>query len=313
MEKFDKQNEIKIENIPQESLNNLLNDIEKYDEQHSFNTWLGKNLTEKFIKKFEFKYEGYNENNKPKNYKINKNLTLKDIYNKDNIILNKLGIDIQLSKNKELDDENEESVVGELCANLVDKNLYINFLKTLDTQNITKEIKKLLEILSKKFARQIRQEYSFDKVDNNFLELISGLKDIISEYERIGLSEKITDLKEYQKYMNSGYLKEYISAINHKIFQPIGSGFNLSTFQRDSSYEHYIKFWDKNFFDELENIEKNPKAKDFYNKVLKYGEDCIAFAEKDLETMKKRYNNPKYIEDMERAIKDTRKKIKIFE
>lgn len=313
MEKFDRQSEIKTENIDQESLNNFLDDIKKYDEQHSLGNWLGKNLAKKFIKKFEFKYKVLNEQNQPENNKINKNITIKDIYKKNNTVLNKLGINIEIPKKEELDSDDEESVVGELFTNLTDKNLYINFLKTLDAQKLTKETKELLGILSKKFARQIREEYSLNKADDEFLELVSGLKDIISEYERIGLSEEITDLKEYQKYINSGYLKEYISARNHKIFEPIGSGFNLSTFQKDSSYEHYIKAWDEDFFDELENIEKNNKAKDFYNEVLKYGKDCIQFAEKDLEEMKKKYNNPKYIEDMERAIKDVSRKMKAFE
>jgi hypothetical protein len=312
MEKFNEQKEANIENIPQESLNILLKDIKCYDEQHSFNSWLGCDIANKKIDKFEIEYKKNDIQDSVINKNEDKKITVKDIYKKDSTTLNKLGINIEPSNKKDLEFEDKKSIVGELSINLTNKNLYIDFLKGIDAQKLTRETKELLIIISNKFTKQIRQEYSLDKTDDNFLELVSGLKDIIIEYDRLGLSQEITNLKEYQKYMNTGYLKEYISAKNHHIFEPIGKGFNLSTLQRDASYTYYTEHWDENFFKELENIEKNNKAKYLYNEVLKYGKDCIAFAEKDIERIKDTHND-QYIENIKRAITETKGKIRAFE
>jgi hypothetical protein len=312
MEKFNEQKEANIENIQQESLNNLLKDIKTYDEQHDFSSWLSQDIINKIIDKSETKYEKSDIQNFAINKNEDKRITIKDIYKKDSIMLNKLGINVKSSKKEDLEFKDGKSMVGELVINLTNKNLYIDFLKGLDARQLTKETEELLKILSNKFTKQIRQEYSLDKADDDFLELVSGLKDIIAEYDRLGLSQEIIELKEYQKYMNTGYLKEYISAKNHHIFEPVGKEFNLSTFQRDASYTYYKEYWDENFFKELENIEKNEKAKDLYNEVLKYGKDCIAFAEKDIEKIKDIRGN-QYIENIKRAIADVKGKIKAFE
>ena len=241
---------------------------------------------------------------------IQKNLTPKDIYERHSETLRKLGIDIE-SPNKEGDiDENETYAAGEVSINLTDKDLYLKYLKTLHKDNLQEETKELLKMMSEKFVRQVQQEYSLDSADDRLLELLSGLKNIVAEYERAGMNEEVSGLKEYQEYMNSGYLREYISARNHRMFEPIGTGFNLSTFQRDASYDYYTGAWQSNFFDQLEKIKQNPKAEDFYKKVLEYGKACLDFAEKDIEEIRSRYSgsHPEYVSNVEKAIKDTRTK-----
>lgn len=307
---FNKQPEIKKEIISQISLNNFINDIQEYDKQHSSGSWLGKGLIGMIMKKMDGENEEGSGLQKLQE-DIQKNLTPNDIYDRHAKVLNKLGIDIE-SPNKNIDiDENETYAIGELSINITDKDLYLNFLKTLDGQNLPKETEELLSMMSKKFVRQVQEEYLLDSADDRLLELLSGLRNIIAEYDRIGLAENTSNLKDYLEYLNTGYLKEYISAKNHKLFEPIGEGFNLSTYQIDASYDYYINAWKGNFFDELEKIKKNPEATDFYNKVLEYGKACISFAKEDIKRIKEKYKdvNPTYVENIERAVNETQAKI----
>lgn len=304
---LNKQPEGKKEIISQGELNNFIYDLRRYDKQHSSGTWLGRMISATVMQHLG------NENDdglQKIQDGINNNLTIDDIYSRHSGVLNKIGIDIESPDKDGTFAESETYASGELSINLSDKDLYLVFLRTLDSSNLSQETKELLEMIAKKLVRQVKEEYSLESLDDRLLELLAGLKDIVLEYERIGLVKEVSSLKQYQEYINTGFLKEYISAKNHKIFEPIGSGFNLSTFQRDSSYENYINYWQADFFSILEKIKKNPKATDFYSKVLDYGRACLDFAEEDVKQMRKKYKNPdsSYVDDIEMAIKDTRAK-----
>lgn len=307
METINQSSESDREVVPQKSIKKFVRDIKEYDNQHSLGTAIGKSLADAVI----------NATSDPNNPNTGsqelpedaqQNLTLENIQDRHSEILKKLGIDIE-SLNK---------AVEALNINLVDKNLYLQHLKTLPKENLPQETKGLLKMIAEKLDRQVRREYSLDSADNRLLELFSGLKDIVAEYERLGMNQEVSGLKEYQDYMHSGYLREYILARNHGIFEPIGTGFTLSTLQRDISYDNYIRYWQSNFFDQLEEIKRNSRAEAFYKKVLAYGKNCLDFAEIDLGTMRDKFleSHPECVEyapDMKKAIQDTRKKIESIE
>jgi len=311
---LDESFESRPEIISQDSLSDFIHDVKEYDRQHNAGTWAGRSLAGILMVELGLK-SGESGGLQRLDEDIHKNLIPKDIYERHVALLHKIGIDIE-SSNKSCDiDEKEIYAVGELSINLLDKNLYLEFLKTLDKTKLNIETRELLAIMAQKLVRQVQEVYSLDSADERLLELFSGLREIILEYERIGLSEEVSNLKEYQGYLKTGYLKEYISAKNHQIFKSIGEGFNLSTFQRDSTYEYYINRWQGDFFDELEKIKQNLKAKDFYAKVLEYGKACIEFAEKDLARLREKYkDSDSYnVDNIELAIKDTRTKIDALE
>ncbi len=309
MENF-KQN---IDLVPLEDVKSFLEDLKLYDKQHGRGAWLGRGMASFFLGGFEEeKKEGGGLDNLKK--EIDNNITPQDMYNMHSETLQKLGIDIE-SPNKEGDvDEKEKFAVGEIGINLVNKDLYLNYLKTLNKENLQPEHKEILEMIVDKIRKQVQNEYSLDTVDDRLFELLAGIKNIVLEYERIGLSDEVKNLKDYQQYLGSGYLKEYILARNHNVFEPIGEGFNLSTYQRDSSYENYKNmYWKDNFFDVLDKVKQNPDADEFYNKVVEYGKSCLEFAEKDLDDLDEKYGTDeggkKYMENVRRAVEETKEKV----
>jgi hypothetical protein len=206
--------------------------------------------------------------------------------------LQKIGIDLE-SPNKKGDiDMNEQYVSGEVMIHLFDRDSYIDYLKSLEPGKISSSQEKLLQIITNKISGQIDREYNLEDPDGDtrMLEIFSGLREIVAEYERLGLEKEVSLFKDYLKYINSGYLKEYILVKNNNVFSEIGTGFNLSTFQKDSSPKMYKQYWENRFFTTLEKVKKNPEAVDLVNKMIDHAKKSIEFAENDpLENYPKEY------------------------
>ena len=275
-----------LEKFDEKALDAFLNDLNQYDKDHSTGTWLGRGLAGMFMQGMNEETKGTEDEMKMDEglenlqKKIKENLTIDDLENRHNPTLNKLGLNLESPNKQGNIDENETYAVGSIKINLEDKRKYLSFLKSLDKEKVTDTQKKILEMTVEKLIDQVQNEYKLEEADERLLELFSGMREIVSEYERLGMGEKVNDFKDYLEHANSGYLREYIFAKNNGMFRPIGQGFALSTFQNDATYDYYLKYWNR-FFETLDEVKKNPNAKEFYNQVLKYGQDCIAFADND--------------------------------
>jgi len=276
-------------------LDSFLDDVGKYDRDHGRGTWA-------FRAASAHSSTDVGETIKES---VQANLTVPNLLDLHQGVISKLGLELE-SPNKAGDyDENETYSVGEVLLNLVDKDKFITFLKSIPDGQLTQAETKMLEMAATKMSRQVLKEYDLNTADDRLLELLSGLKDIIAEYERLGLGVKVSEFKEYLNYAKNG-LKEYVLARKLGAFAPIGEGFNLSTYQKDASPEVYLRLWNTNFFEVLEKLKANPKAKDLYERFVKYGKDCIAFALKD-ESLKK--TDSEYVKRLTPAILEVKERV----
>ncbi|MDQ5901341.1 MAG: hypothetical protein QG580_56 [Patescibacteria group bacterium] len=270
----------KKEIVRAEDIDSFIEDIERYDREHSSSRKMGGFLAAMIMSSMEDK-EGIENIKKD----IENSITIDDLIKRNINTLQKIGLDLE-SPNKEGDiDMNEQYVTGEVMIHLLDRDSYIDYLKSLEPGKISPSQEKLLEMITNKISSQIDREYNLEdsKGDERLLEIFSGLREIVSEYERLGLSKNVYIFKEYLEYLNSGYLKEYILVKKSGVFEEVGSGFNLSTFQIDSSPEMYKKYWKFRFFNILDRVKQNPEAKDLVEKMIEYAKKSIEFAEKDNE------------------------------
>lgn len=301
----------KPERFNEQELEAFVNDLNQYDAEHNKGAWMGKGLAAFMMQHMEEENEEGETNKRDKGLdnlrkKIENNLTLDELEQRHNPTLAKLGLSLE-SPNKEGDiDENEIYAIGAIQINLENKEEYLKFLRSIEADQLSETQKKILEMTVDKIVYQVQNEYNLENGDDRLLELFSGMREIVNEYERLGFGEKVKDFKDYLEHSSGGYLKEYILAKNKKLFEPIGEGFNFSTFQIDASYDYYIGRWENDFFLTLKQIAKNPDAKELYNTILRYGKDCIAFAEKDsrIDTY-----NEEYVKSIRKAITEIKDKI----
>lgn len=307
----------KKEQFDEKALEDFINDLNQYDKDHSQGAWLGRSLFGMVMQGIKEETEGTKDEKKIDDSlenlqkKIQENLTIDDLESRHNPTLHKLGLNLE-SPNKEGNiDENETYAVGSIKINLEDKTKYLSFLKSLDKEKITDTQKRILKMTVEKISDQVKNEYRLEEGDERLLELFSGMREIISEYERLGMDEEIGQFKDYIEYANSGYFREYILARNRQIFEPIGDGFNLSTYQRDATHDYYVSRWGHEVFETLNEIKKNPNAKELYNKVLHYAKDCIAFAENDpiLDEYEAKDSLGKYLIDTRRGITEVKERL----
>ena len=157
---------------------------------------------------------------------------------------------------------------------------------------------------------RVKEEYNFESTDDRLLELFSGIKDMVTEAKRLGLEEEANELERCIHYNKQKSLPQYIHARNRGFLEPIGGGFNWSTYQRDSSHDSYIEYWDKAF--EALNEAGESKKLQLYNDILSYATASVEFAEKDpsLDEYEKKYQRD--LNDVREAIAKIKKKLKKY-
>lgn len=294
------------EKFNEQELEAFINDLNQYDSEHSKGAWMGKGLAAIMMQSEEEIGEGGDSGLDKLKKKIENNLTLEKLEQRHNPTLLKLGLSLESPNKSEDIDENEIYAIGAIQINLENKEKYLEFLRSIDVSQLNETQKKILGMTVDKIVYQVQNEYNLHEGDDRLLELFSGMREIVGEYERLGVGEKVKEFKDYLEHAGGGYLREYIVAKNKHLFEPIGEGFNFSTFQRDASYDYYTGRWDHDFFKTLVEIRKNPEAKEFYNTILQYGKDCLAFAETDPNLEK--YDSA-YVKNIKRAIFDVKDKI----
>lgn len=276
------------ERATREEVGALLLDLETYDEQHSPGAWLGKGLAGLIMSQFEKSEDEKNEENEDQESsglqylqeKISENLKLQDLLDRHQKTLKKLGIDLE-SPNPHGDyDEHETYAVGDMKIDFTDQEKFVDYLKSLDEKSLSVDELKLVKMVFQKVLNRVRQEYSFESADDRLLELVSGIENMKDEARRLGLEKEASELERCIYYNKQKSLPEYIHARNRGFLEPVGEGFNWSTWQRDSSPENYIKKWE-DVFDALDNAKVGKNSAQLYNDILAYANNCIKFAGED--------------------------------
>ncbi len=278
-----------VEKATREEVEALLADLESYDEQHSHGAWLGRGLAGLMMGLFEKQEDEEHEEEESEkspsglehlHEEIQKNLKLQDLLSRHQKTLEKLGIDLE-SPNPQGDyDEHETYAVGDMKIDFTNQENFVNYLKSLDEKSLSKGELKLVKMVFQKVLNRVKQEYSFESADDRLLELFSGIKDMVAEARRLGLEEQANELDRCIHYNKQKSLPEYIHARNRGFAEPIGEGFNWSTWQRDSSPERYIERWE-GVFDALDNAKVGKKSAQLYNDILTYATASVEFAEND--------------------------------
>lgn len=301
------------ETVTQEELQAFFGDIKQFDEEHSQGAWLGKMLAASLFQHLDShssEEEGDEEKrNKPLeklNREIEAKLTVEDLQNIHSEILAKIGLSIESPTRGEVMEEDEPYAVGEVLIHLDDSNKFVGFLKTLEAGNLSEGSIHLIDMVGQKLISQILTIYNLDTPDEEFLTLYSSIDTLANEINRLGREKLATDIRQYLKYGKQHCLKEFVLARNNHIFQPIGTGFNLSTFQRDNNYEGYMRDWERRGFSTLEAIMKNKNAGELYEEATRYLVECITFAEND-EFLTKQ--DDEHSRELKRAIQDTKEKL----
>lgn len=278
------------ERASREEAESLLFDLEQYDSDHSQGTWLGRGMAGLFMGLIEKSGDGDEKDEEwgekePSGLEhlqeeISKNLKLQDVLSKHQSTLEKLGIDLE-SPNPNGDyDENETYAIGDMKIDFTNQEKFVDYLKSLDEKSLSANELKLVKMVLDKVLNRVRQEYNFESADDRLLELFSGIKDMVIEAKRLGLEEEANELERCIHYNKQKSLPEYIHARNRKFVEPIGEGFNWSTWQRDSSPEKYVERWEE-VFDALDNAKVGKKSAQLYNDILAYAIASIEFAEND--------------------------------
>lgn len=264
--------------VPGPAIESFIQDLEQYDREHSSSRKMGGFLAALMMSNMD-NGEGAREIAKD----ISNSITVQKVFERNINVLRKIGIDLESPNTKGDIDQNEQLVSGEIRVNLFDKSSYVEFLKSLERDTLSDAHKKLLEMITKKISGQINHVYELENEegDDRLIEVFSGLREIVDEYERLGLQKEVSMFKSYLEYMNSGYLREYILVENNNVFGGIGEGFNLSTFQRDCTGDSYRDYWDRKFFKVLDEVRKNPGAKELERRMIDHAKESVAFAESD--------------------------------
>jgi hypothetical protein len=274
------------ENIDLKSLDvsQVIKLIKEYNQQHNWGTVTGEHLNAAMDKE----------------YLPGASLSIEDIEDKVNFILNSIGLGLESVDGGMtlLTDHKERIPTSEMRINLVDGKKFITYLNTLDSQSVTSSqidgLKDVVHILE----QQLINEYELDDPDDDrMIVLFGSLEEMINAFIRLdstynhGLSDSIKNLSDYLDMARGKYLKEYFLAKKEKLLEGVDShNFGPAQWHRDSSAEDSFQTsWEYAFF-QLEKIKENPKAEKLYRDIIHNLKTCITHAKGDIAAHPRDYN-----------------------
>ncbi|MFA7663121.1 MAG: hypothetical protein WCX88_04380 [Patescibacteria group bacterium] len=274
MENFELKEDIPIEKLKR-SLSQIMNEIFNYNNSFSYGMMLGKAMAGSLSSRLEISDED------PEKHP---GIEYKKIEEKYSLALQNLGLEIESSKKEVVafpQTKPENSV--KISINFDNSKNFSNFICRLEQSNITdQEIENLKDVIDSVMS-QLINNYDLNSADDRLLNLFSNIKDIIKNYKRLdsdkqnGLAEKASELEKILALADKKILREYILAKNNGILpEQRDGGYGPYNFHIDPG--GFTNRWDK-IIKSLEQIKQNPDANDFYQKILKYLENCISDSE----------------------------------
>lgn len=263
------------------NLDELFSDIEKYNRQENIGP-----------KMAEIIFQSYKNPPVPK-----EKISFIDIELKHQGVLEKTGIALEEIKKAQLyGSEDFEGRIGEIFINIGESERFIEFLESLDENNLKPNQENWLKVIAANLLVQLKYRYELDNPrDERLLNLFSALPKMIEQYRRLDngqnhLARETDELEKLLEIARKGYLREYINVIESPgslLAEVGGKNFGPSQWQIDTTPEKYNQFWE-NAFVILRQTRKNEKATDFYRQLVDHLTASLEYALKFLD------ENPSY-------------------
>ena len=167
---------------------------------------------------------------------------------------------------------------------LFDSKKFLNYLGEMDKDKLSESQIHGLKAVIRSLTIQLKSQYEIsDPNDERAIELLGNLNKIIKAYEKIGLSELITDLSKYSEIASKKFLREYLLVERSNLLAEIGGkNFGPSQWHRDSTEQTYReKYWGS-ALRIVEIIGKNKNAREFQSQVIEHLKESLKWAKKDL-------------------------------
>jgi hypothetical protein len=194
-------------------------------------------------------------------------------------------------------DEEQEWAL-ELRVHIVDGEKFTRYLRSQTENDPTDSQLEGLAKIADTLGKQLTEGYDLSDGNNpEFLELVGSLGEITEVYTRLGeknpkVTESATILAGIYEAVRGRHLHEYIWVKEARLLTPIATGFGPSTWHTDSSQEGYERNWNE-ALETLAKVRKNPKAKDFAEKLRAHLLESLEYAEKDMKNRGNRLMNNK--------------------
>lgn len=174
-------------------------------------------------------------------------------------------------------------------VNLSDGKRFLDYLSSLDKDNLTSGQTKGLEAVAESLTKQLVGQYNLGNPDDErMIELMGNLSEVIKKYggfENKKLSQAVKELTECLEISKKKYLKEYLLAKKEKLLSEVGSNeFGPSDWHGDSSLESYERMW-TNAMEKLVEIGRNKNARKLYERIIFNLKQCLEHAKKSIKPM----------------------------
>lgn len=265
---------------PQE-LNALFSDIDKYNKQFNAFSILGKCMSDVVRKPINEKVD--TEAQLIDNQKMNQQITSGSFIDKHASIMNSMGLRAEsVSNNKAVVYvPNNEISNSEMRLNIGDREKFVNVLRSLSKEEVSEmpdwnsNLQKLVDILE----QQLKDHYNLKQPSDDALNLLASMKDIVHEYERIGLNEEVKSLATLLKKAQGGYLKEHLLVQNSDIMQT--EGFGPAQWHLDSTRQGYQERWNRTI-NVLDTVKANVNSQHLAKEIHSHLQTSIQKALKDM-------------------------------
>lgn len=172
-----------------------------------------------------------------------------------------------------------QSELNPVELNIKDKDTFISYLKGLEEELGDEE---LLNEIAESLRNQLIYNYDLNNPEEEVLNLLSSLKEIVREYERIGSDLGVFLLKEFIEPLEKKYLKEYVEAKRVGLLKSRYPGDVGKIFPNpESGDRNYKKGWQK-ILDVVDKIKNNPDAEDLFLTVIKNIREELVHAKREI-------------------------------
>lgn len=223
-----------------------------------------------------------------------------------------LGIDLRKSHYKSRierreDDNEEKNGSQELIVNVVDRERFVEYLKSFgkDQRLDEKEVRSL-DKLASVLSVQVPDYYELDKSDDDFLTLATTFKELASEYDRFskmpggeGLRDWAELFSEYSNATSGRYMKELLEIKELELEYSLNSSVNK--FHKIYDTEKYKKVWD-DIVSTIEKCAKNKNAHEFLRELLQHINSSLSAVQEELETKEEKIEYIPLIKNVQKKL-----------
>jgi len=288
----DLDSELHEKSLGEIDLSKLASDLKKYNDSFNIFRLVGRSMTEAIGKERDgVQEESFEERAKKERVESFNNLL--DTYRSD---LARTGLNLESVKSRFFTMSNTGEMQGtEMRINVLDGKKFIDYLESLDKNNITNDQVEGLKSVAEILTKQLAEEYDLsDPSDERMVEFMGNFAKIIELYKQFTnnpeLVKSVEELSKYLKISKGKYLKEYLLAEREHLLTEPGIGA-----EGPEDYKQKLK----EALEFITQIGKNPNAKNFYQELIEIFKEKLKDRKEELKGWGK-----KYFEEQEAHMKD---------